>query len=669
MFEFSYMRPKSALLLAIVCGLIAACSPIRDNEARKAEAGESCGSDLDCGAALVCTNGRICSIVGDPGTAERGEVCTSDDSCRLGLNCNARGLCDRTVPRALDERCTSQAGCEVGLVCSHSGRCLDPDDPESEGISALDEACSAPQECALGLTCGPEGRCIEFLPWSGVECAQVDPTETPQVIFKIPRAPGDGDFFSLPYPNNIRRAGTGLDLSNYPGTAPTELPSDLLAPYAFLNEGPTRGFGTNPSVIFRFNTPVDYNSLRFGGEDANFLFVDITPDSPGYGLAPRSRYYATGAGSPFICPNWLGIRPSEGSPLAPGRTYAVLFLESIVNTDGVPLEASEDFLSLLGETSPAEAALIRPWRTFRPLRQYLIEQELTDQVIGGTIFTTGVPQEYLSGVRTAVQAAPPPTIVSNTVCGSGPPSPCALEGDRQCGGADPDNEFIEVHAIARLPRYLDGEPPYEDGGGNAHIDYRTGRPYLQGVEDVCLSISIPTGTPPEGGWPTAIFAHDLGGHFRTAVRRGIAKNLAGSERGARWATVGFDGVLHGTRSGIEQDPSMEVLADQLLNPSKTGLFLDHALQGVSDLHAIVRLLSGGAVAGLGSPNSRLSAERIAVIGHGMGADIAVPSLSLSRWLRRRSWLRHLAIWLINFVIEKHLSISEPRWSWHSEMRT
>jgi hypothetical protein len=238
-------------------------------------------------------------------------------------------------------------------------------------------------------------------------------------------------------------------------------------------------------------------------------------------------------------------------------------------------------------------------------------------VIGTTVFTTAVPQERLAGVREAVYLAAPPTLQDITTCDGMSRSPCDGGGARICGA---HQNFVEIHAKIGIANFLQGAPPYEQWGGGAVLSSK--RPRLQRPESICAAFSVPRGNAPAGGWPVVIFAHDQGGHFRTAIDTGLSERLTA----AGWVVLSYDGVLHGTRYGLGSLPDAGQVVQRLNDPYRPALLRDQALQGAADLFSITRLLDG---LGLASPNGiiNLSSETIAFIGHGRGAEYGVPFLA------------------------------------------
>ena len=216
-----------------------------------------------------------------------------------------------------------------------------------------------------------------------------------------------------------------------------------------------------------------------------------------------------------------------------------------------------------------------------------------------------------------VHAEAEPTLQEITTCDGSNASPCDAGGSRVCGT---HQNFVEIHAKLNMGNFLQGAPPYAQWGGGAA--FTDGKPRLQRPESVCVAFSIPRGSPPAGGWPVAIFSHDQGGHFRTAIEEGLSERFTQ----AGWVVLSYDGVLHGTRYGLDTVPEAADVVARLNDPYRPELMRDQSLQGAADLFSITRLLEG---LSLTSPNGAIamSSEKIAFVGHGRGAEYGVPFLA------------------------------------------
>lgn len=644
--------------IALLSALLAVgCAPIRDNEALAGKRNDPCQADIACGPGLVCAQDGTCQGVGDPGTTDLGDACVADDECRFGYLCSGNGRCGTVSLSPEGERCLSDRACEAGLVCARDGSCAQPG---AEGTAPLGDGCAEDAECGYALICGPEGVCAETPRWGGVECSDVE-VARPQILFDVPRGEVPAMFYTMPYPNDVRmRAGT-IDRAGFPGADVMPEPGEMLGRYLSAVREDGAAFGPNSAVIFRFSGTVDFGTLDFGGDDPNFLFVDITPNGESRGRSPRSRFYATGGRDRYICNNWLGIRPSEGTPLTYGNTYAVVFRRGLTDDNGTPLEPSPDQEALLGGVPPVHPALVAAWQRYAPLRDWLAEDGIpSEDIIAAAVFTVGDPRARLAVVRDAVHAAPSPAVEEAVACDGGA-SPCAERSCPAAGGAT-----REYHARLSLPGFLQGVPPYADWGGEAV--YVDGAPRVQRAESVCAVLTTPSGDAPAGGWPVAIFAHDLGGEARTAVDAGLADRLAE----AGWATLSYDGVLQGARHGGDGLPDAAAAAAVLDEPARPGLMRDQMVQGAADLFALVRLLQGGVELPGGGA---LSTEQLAFVGHGRGGVYGVPFLAyepairagvlaavggdLVDWLQKRTAPRNLAAELLQAFAERDFNGMHP----------
>ncbi|MCB9521852.1 MAG: hypothetical protein H6702_00550 [Myxococcales bacterium] len=597
--------------------LLAGCSPLRDNDAKLGDPGEACTETAECGSGLVCSAGGLCAPPGEPGTAGPNAACTADTDCRIDLICSGAGRCAATDRRGEDgDVCFSDATCEAPLLCGHDGRCAAPG---AEGTVAIGAGCTVDADCGFGLVCDGNSQCAERPRWGGVECPAVPMAGSPRVLHEVPRGAPAGDFFGLPFPDDARRVTQGLDLTGYPGLEQAPQPAGLIGTL-MAEVGPgADGFGVNSAVLFRFSAPMDYDTLTFGGDDASFAFIDLT-EGASYGRRPRSRFFATTDRAPYICHNWLGIRPSEGSPLEASHTYGALFFKGLTDSNGVPFEPDADLVALLAETPPSHPAMVNAWNRYAPLRRWLATEGVpAEDVLGAAVFTTADPTPRAAALPAAVAAAPEPVISDMTECDGGTPSPCAGPGGRRCGDVNP--LYGEYHARVALPDFLTGVPPYRTWGGTFDLG-ADGAPRVQRQSQACLAMTVPRGPAPAGGWPTVIYAPDLGEGFRAFIDNGFANRLAR----LGWAVISVEPLLDGARFGEEAPPEAATLGALLNDVLRPARARDLVLQSAAELHAVVRLLSTYRVP-TADGNQRFSGEKLAFFGQGRGAWVGVPFLA------------------------------------------
>lgn len=599
-----------------------ACVPTRHNEAFRGAAGDLCDRQSDCGGGLVCAASGLCAVPGTPGTAPSKAACTADDDCQLGLVCTATGRCAEERRGEPGTPCRGDTDCQDPLVCDHAGACAAPGDP---GTAGAGDACRTDEDCGFGLLCGAGSSCRRLPPWPGVACdPEGDRDGPPRLLFEVPRSPVTREFFRLPYPNDARLVDGVRDLSGFPGLEGPAAPADFLGRVVSALVEDERGHGLNPAAIFRFSTALDFETLRFGGPHPTFQFVDITPGSPSRGRRPRARFFATTDRGRYVCPNWLGIRPTEGSPLDPLSTYAVVFRKGIRDAAGRLLEPDADLVAVLAETPPEHPAVRRAWERYEPLRAWLQEEGIpTDSVIGATVFTTGDPLARFARLREAVHAAPAPELTTLTECDAATMSPCEGAAPRTCGA---ENEgFVELHARIRLPLFQ--RSTTGAGAGGDDIVLLDGLPRLQRTEAVCAAITVPRDAPP-GPVPVVLYAHGIGGHFRSHVVDGVAGRLAA----LGYAVIGIDGVGHGERAGPDAPTDPAAIAARLYDPGRPAAMRDVVGQGVADLMQLARFARGATLPVAGR-TVRFRRDAVAVFGHGFGGEAATLLLALEPGLR------------------------------------
>jgi predicted esterase len=285
---------------------------------------------------------------------------------------------------------------------------------------------------------------------------------------------------------------------------------------------------------------------------------------------------------------------------------------------------------MLAGAAPADPDLAAAWATYAPLRAYLADSEApakltADELVAVAVFTTEKIEDPMIAIQAAITTAPAPELSALVRCNdAGAVSPCDdhLTGAAHRRGCFPDQlvgaAIDEYQGTISLPVFQQGTPPYldpQDGGGIALASDGTAR--IVRNESVCLSLAVPQGTPPAAGWPLVVYSHGTGGSYRSAVELGLAQDYAtGMASGGAtlpMATLGYDGILHGTRSGgSTQDVGQ--LVYNFLSPRAAR---DNALQAASDLLAIPR-----ALAGLAAQSIPIDRAHLALYGHSQGGNAA-----------------------------------------------
>ncbi len=602
------MNPRRAMLLRTL-PVLALLSCLNKADQPRVE-GESCVDSLDCQRGLTCAQDAVCRTAGTPGTLPVGAECATTAQCGVDLVCAGNGTCS-----------------ELG----------------SAGTASTGESCTTEADCRFGLTC-PDGTCrgLEVPFWPGRVCPDPDDDSGPfRVLFQIPRDDVEQPFYALPFPNNIRMDDSGtITLSDHPSPGPLiDVVGDVVGDVLRVASRDLRGYGANQAVFMRFSNSPDFDSLFLGSPDQGTVsLVDITPDFEGRGnVRSVSLRASTGRGA-YICHNWIAVRPSDGVPLLPSHTYAVIVSRDVTDPSGTRLTPDDDFAAVMAAEAPNELLLQSAWIDYGPLRLWLAEEQIDAARIGGaTVFTIQDTNRGPDLLHRAVQEADAPVFESPVVCGTDADAyAVADDPDRGCQ-TDSTGAFSELQSVVGLPQFQSGTPPFKDAVDGGAIEFRSTPPIPDRVDSVHVTLTVPNGVPmPAGGWPVVLYGHGTGGNYTSAIRGGIAEELSAVELGedtVHFATLGFDAPLHGARTfpqnwkaeWLEVDPDAYDSDTLYFNPLNIRASRDNALQSAADLWSLVRLLTTDRLeasdTSLGQ-EIRFDASNIFYVGHSQGGVVA-----------------------------------------------
>jgi hypothetical protein len=438
-----------------------------------------------------------------------------------------------------------------------------------------------------------------------------------RVLFEIPRA-GEvsDDFFRLPFPSDLRVRDGRVDLGELPRPGATPLAPDLVDRTLTAIEGERIGFSLHPTVFFRVSRALGVGDAALAALARAVTFVDVTPGAPERGQAVPFVVGWPAVGR-YLCGPSLAVSARGPEPLLPGHSYAVV-LRGLLDAAGAPLGADADLAAVLGGEPVAGDERGVAWQRHAPLRAWLAEQAIpAGTVVGAALFTTQ-SIDTLAELRRAVAAAPAPALRELVRCGEGRASSCDDPRVPPCAGLAPDTDgrFVEYRGRLEIPVFQRGTPPFENEGGGIALE-DDGRATPVRREAICVSLAVPRGQAPAGGWPLVVYSHGTGGDFRNHIDAGLAGELAAGDLGGGaatpMATLGYDGVLHGSRKGTSAR-STEDLVYNVFNPTAAR---DNSLQAAADLFAVARGLAVVAAAGV-----PLSVDRPALYGHSQGGNAA-----------------------------------------------
>jgi predicted esterase len=600
--------------------------------------GATCDETTECRTNLVCQGG-LCA---GQGTAQIGAPCLASAECSDGLVCGPVARCQPEGTSILGDTCQSPFDCSDGLRCNlygFTGVC------EAEGTSDIGQACETSADCAGPLGCGADNSCrlpfvggLNFMPQESCEATAEGADFGVYFEFQPTDETVSWDFYRMPFPNDALIRNGGIDLSGHPNPGENYLGGDILGLYLDALEDTFDGFSINPTVLMRFTTTPDYNTVTPQGENQSLFFMNIDPDSPNYGSSVLRSWQSASSRQPFICQNWIAIRGGWETPLEHNTTYAVYLTDSVRGPEGQLPVRSPAFAALLSSTTPADGSLTEAWQAYQPLRDWFAVQGVTPlNIIGATVFTTADPDSRMEAIRNATQRGAVPELQQLTVCDDGVQSPCA-DGTPARACVNQNGDFIEVHATYQAPVLQQGTRPYflEQDGGDVIIQGDTA--VVQATETVCAAMTIPLGDMPENGWPVVMYGHGTGGSF-TSMIRDISGRLANvalpaneanpAGRTARFVGISIDGVQHGARRGtsLRSSLSPENLFYNFLNPRAAR---GNVEQGAADYFTLTRLLQNLEWTAAESPTGaafKVDAENIFFFGHSQGAQVGAPFMA------------------------------------------
>lgn len=413
------------------------------------------------------------------------------------------------------------------------------------------------------------------------------------------------EFFAAPFPDEGRRGPDGaIDVSAF-GQVP---PSDLLERLVTI-ASEAEDFGTTSTIYLAFDRPLDPGVAAEAldvSEDAGVLLLRIAEGAEPHPIEVRF----TEDGGPWGAPNLLSILPLQGMPLEPGARYAAVVRERVRDAEGEPIGRSLALETIARGGTPegmSEAAA----SAHREALAFL-EARGVDDVAALSVFDTQDPTAPLFAWReTALDALP--TL------------------DAPLTPLETHDEFCVYRSTVAMPIYQRGEPPFTDGEGG-DVRFEAGAPVQQGTETARVLVTLPRRPMPAGGFPMVVFSRTGGGGDRPLVDRGrrdesgepVEPGSGPARELARegWAAISIDGPHGGLRNVTMGDE--QLLIFNVANPRA---MRDNIRQSAIELVLAAHLgptlrVDASACEGLTEANATLSAERVVLMGHSMGATIA-----------------------------------------------
>jgi hypothetical protein len=458
------------------------------------------------------------------------------------------------------------------------------------------------------------------------------PAQGPIAIF-APPATGNADLTTLPWPSDLYLdSGGHVAIASLTPLQETPLHARLIADLANRD-----GFAVTTGAFFPVSAALDPAHL-------DVVLIDLEAKI----TIPVVTYFRA---QDLL----LHARPQNGNVLQQKHRYAWVVTSKTRGSDGNPLRASPDFQAAAASTRPSDPRLGRAWDSVKPALDAFAAVcsagspscSGTPQVVAATTFTTQTITADLEAIRAAVAAAPAPKITVGYVFAASKMSgdddsldgllgtPMAQRpGIDNVGGLAHDGEGWVIQGTFDASDWIAATSPSKSGtvgtgslvGALAHGS--DGKLMTQGIASVPFTLVLPA-NPPNGSWanvPAVVFTHGLGGDRFDVMA--VANTMA--KQG--FATLGIDLPFHGMRlpgavdqmhngSGmpgpdgfvdldgfnsvtdffdIAGDPARHVA--QFDPPVLRGAFQ----QSVSDLVALVRLITAGDFSAVATRDARLA---------------------------------------------------------------
>jgi hypothetical protein len=316
------------------------------------------------------------------------------------------------------------------------------------------------------------------------------------------------------------------------------------------------GFNLQPRLSVAFSGPIDVTTVNSTTVFLVKLGDTTSPEDRGGQIVGINQTVWD------VATNTLHV---ESDQLLDQHTrYALIVTRGVKDTDGEPIEPSENFERFRHDLNfgQADDLALKEYR-----KDLLSALEAARQagvagadVVTASVFTTQSATAVLEKMRDQIHAATPTpadfllgpngerTVFNlNDVAG--------ITWNQQTRVAGPLNPVpVNVNLLDFVPgavgqvafgRYM--SPDYESAGNFIPpVGTRTGTPVVQGVNELFFNLYLPSGPEPVSGWPVAIVGHGIGNSKQgggTGGGASLAFAASLAEQGI--ATIAINAVGHG----------------------------------------------------------------------------------------------------------------------------
>ena len=430
-----------------------------------------------------------------------------------------------------------------------------------------------------------------------------------------------GGYFSLPWPNDVRRSDSGmLDWTGLPGIN-TDVFTEPLPPVPILPniveraQSTVNEFGRNTAVYFQANVEIAPASLPAPGQSTTTSSPVMLMDLATGDLAPvvvvnqerPDRYRPA---------HLLTLLPYPGHPLKADADYAAMVFDGVTSTTGDPLQAPATIAQLDAPYDPSmpmtagqHAALAAQYARVKSAIADHTTHAVGD-LVAFTVYRTQNTGREWNAIVASLSDLPTPTldVTSTGACG-----PTAFES----------GTFSIVTANVTLPVWRNGTFPYLFDGGRVVVQ-PNGKAVQFGTRVAPVEIQVPCDDPmPASGFPVLTFVDGTGGDQHIAGDYTIARRdgvLYGKIAPLYGDGVGDAGTILGPFGFDTVREQQEVLFYNLLNPDS---IRSNPLQQAADhllfTHALQQFATSGAP--FGQPGTvHADPTKVVIAGHSQGAQ-------------------------------------------------
>jgi hypothetical protein len=404
------------------------------------------------------------------------------------------------------------------------------------------------------------------------------------------------------------------------------------------------GFNLQPTVSIPFDGDVDAHTVT---SSAVFLVSVLDASSPAPQVGP-----VIGVDQVVWDPSSHTLRVQVEQFLNQHATYLIVITKKLLDSNEESVQPTTDFLKFAissDPTSTGDSALDHYRDQLRHTLNSLQDANIVPkgQVAAASLFTTLSATAVLEKMRDAVNNRPTPA--ANFTLGP--------NGERTVFARGTVSTIQSSPPLATTDFLVDGSVgtiafgKYDSPDFEVHPDQYipptstgTGVPQVTGTNQVYFNLVLPSGAPPQNGWPVAIFGHGVAGNKNAAFT--VAAKLAAHGI----ATIGINAVGHGgpaqrtltvtTSTGssttfsaggrsFDQNGDGTIEADEgFTTKSPSIVFVtDGIRQTVADHVQLVRAIQAGIDAD-GDGIRDLDSARIYYVGNSLGGNFGTILLAI-----------------------------------------